>query len=300
MFKYSDNIKDYDIHELQTMLELNDPYTLEDIVDNDNILQERILINSYISDNNKRRLITFLKKVKKKLITYKQHEYSRSCIPTEQTQTQTQTLKHNQNQNQNHITINSASLNADQMYVIPTGIDGVTGVEINKIVMPNICYTISTILNNNYMYIQWNHNLYNVTIPDGTYCGKDMQMILNKTLNNINIPTNHPPRVLGDIIQTVYYNINRKMYFYSTCDEFTIYFNRMRGSDINKQQLTNVPVVRRSNRFDIETILGYNITVTSRAVTTCDLQTKLISGITNAQILHITTPVGCYNPRLFL
>ena len=42
-------VKDYDIRELKELLNLNDPYTLEDIVNNQTELQEKLLMDTGIS-----------------------------------------------------------------------------------------------------------------------------------------------------------------------------------------------------------------------------------------------------------
>ena len=50
------NSKDYDINELKDLLNLRDPYTLKDIVKNEDILREKLLLDTAVSTQKKRKL----------------------------------------------------------------------------------------------------------------------------------------------------------------------------------------------------------------------------------------------------
>jgi hypothetical protein len=53
------NISSYDINELKNILNLQDPYTLEDIVNNENTLREKLLMDHNISEDKKKDIIKF-------------------------------------------------------------------------------------------------------------------------------------------------------------------------------------------------------------------------------------------------
>ena len=48
------NSKDYDINELKDLLNLRDPYTLKDIVKNEDILREKLLLDTTVSTQKKK------------------------------------------------------------------------------------------------------------------------------------------------------------------------------------------------------------------------------------------------------
>ena len=64
------SVKDYEIQELKELLNLNEPYTLEDIVNNQTELQEKLLMDTGISQEKKSEIINFLEEVKNILIRH--------------------------------------------------------------------------------------------------------------------------------------------------------------------------------------------------------------------------------------
>jgi hypothetical protein len=62
------SINAYNINELKDMLELKDPFTIEDIVNNENVLRERLFMDSKLSKSKKNEIIKFLSQAKGKLI----------------------------------------------------------------------------------------------------------------------------------------------------------------------------------------------------------------------------------------
>jgi len=57
----------YDINELKDLFNLRDPFTLEDIVNNENMLREKLLMDAAVSEEKKMEIIRFLESVKKKI-----------------------------------------------------------------------------------------------------------------------------------------------------------------------------------------------------------------------------------------
>ena len=62
------DINSYNINELKNILNLQDPFSLEDIVNNENILREKLLTDKSISKEKRRDIIKFLDGVKDKLM----------------------------------------------------------------------------------------------------------------------------------------------------------------------------------------------------------------------------------------
>ena len=53
------NSTDYDINELKDLLNLRDPYTLKDIVKNEDELREKLLLDNAVSTQKKKEIIEF-------------------------------------------------------------------------------------------------------------------------------------------------------------------------------------------------------------------------------------------------
>ena len=53
--RFNLSVEDYNINELKALLNLNDPYTLEDIVENENELREKLLMDVGVSEEKKKR-----------------------------------------------------------------------------------------------------------------------------------------------------------------------------------------------------------------------------------------------------
>ena len=62
------NIKDYTLHEIAHLFGLKDPYTLEDIINADLTLTDRINTDGSIDKGKKKEILAFLSKAKEKLI----------------------------------------------------------------------------------------------------------------------------------------------------------------------------------------------------------------------------------------
>ena len=62
------DINEYTLTELKDLFGLKEPHTLEDIVNADNTLNERIKMDKSIDDNKKKQILEFLSKAKEKLI----------------------------------------------------------------------------------------------------------------------------------------------------------------------------------------------------------------------------------------
>ena len=61
------SINAYNINELKSMLNLQDPFTIEDIVNSENVLREKLFMDAKLSKNKKDEIIKFLSEVKGKI-----------------------------------------------------------------------------------------------------------------------------------------------------------------------------------------------------------------------------------------
>ena len=62
------NINRYGMNELKELLNLQEPYTIEDIVNKETVLQEKLLSDQAVSASKKKEILLFLNQVKIKLI----------------------------------------------------------------------------------------------------------------------------------------------------------------------------------------------------------------------------------------
>lgn len=192
------NISSYDINELKNILNLQDPYTLEDIVNNENTLREKLLMDHNISEDKKKDIIKFLDKVKKNLIEdkkkrdfrYKKSNYllndqhavlprpsngiSSSINPVPRDETTVEgTSKHTIHRllcldsrfRNNYYT----TLSTDYQVSLPTKIKNVISMELSALEFPSTYYQISKSLGNNYFWIGWTNP--RVQLDPGSYPG---------------------------------------------------------------------------------------------------------------------------------
>lgn len=178
------NIGSYTINELENILNLQDPYTLENIVNSENTLRERLLMDQNISHDKKKDIIKFLNKVKKNLIEDKKKrdfKYQKSNyllneehavlqrptngvsskinpVPRDET-TNEGTSKHtihkllcldSRFRNNYYMT-----LSTDYQVTLPTTIKNVVSMELSALEFPSTYYQISKSLGNNYFWLGW-------------------------------------------------------------------------------------------------------------------------------------------------
>ena len=71
------NIQDYSVEELKDLLNIKEPYTLEDIVNNENELREKLVVDQDVSREKKRDIIKFLESTKEILIKEKKKTFKK-------------------------------------------------------------------------------------------------------------------------------------------------------------------------------------------------------------------------------
>jgi len=201
------DIDSYNINELKNILNLQDPFTLEDIINNENLLREKLLMDDSISKEKRKDIIKFLDGVKQKLMTetkkrefkYGNGEYllneehavmarpggsiSSHINPVPRDETTVEgTSKHTIHRllcldsrfRNNYYT----TLSTNYQVTLPTTIKNVISMELSALEFPSTYFQISKSLGNNYFWIGWTNPRAQITTggggPTGTpknFCG---------------------------------------------------------------------------------------------------------------------------------
>ena len=178
----------YNINELKDLFNLHDPFTLEDIVNNENMLREKLLMDAAVSEEKKMEIIRFLESVKKKLIKdtkkrlfkYEKMDYlsgGEHAVMSRQSNVSSKinpvprdesakagTSKHTIHRllcmdsrfRNNYYT----TLSTNYQVTLPTVVKNVISMELSALEFPSTYYQISKSLGNNYFWIGWNGKKY--------------------------------------------------------------------------------------------------------------------------------------------
>lgn len=221
------NITDYDINELKDLLNLRDPYTLEDIVKNEDELREKLLLDSAVSRHKKKEIIVFLESAKELLIQKAKEAFKNenmNYVDLEDGKNEVEKTTINK-----LLCIDSrfrddydTTLSTKYTVTLPTIIKNVVSMELTALEMPDSHYQISKSKGNNFFWIKTNESnkslWYYISIPDGSYLRQQMQQIIKVQLNIAFI--NSPLVNIDEVtIKTVFSLINKKL-------SFELYFNR--------------------------------------------------------------------------
>jgi len=203
-------IQDYTDHELHDMFDLKDPYTLEDIVNADLVLNNRIIADSTMDSGKKTQILSFLTKAREKLI--QDHKIEMSHLKS----TPLHVGGSHMIQKRMHFTpgqplldtkgdpipiykkvlaINSkfrddyyGTLSTDFLLNLPTRVGRVVSMGLTGFELPNTYFQISKSMGNNFFWLGWQKSAplllkwYFIAVPDGTYSRKSMQTIINEQI----------------------------------------------------------------------------------------------------------------------
>jgi hypothetical protein len=219
------SITSYNINELKSMLNLQDPFTIEDIVNSENILREKLFMDAKLSKNKKDEIIKFLSEVKGKLIEdAKKHNFlygkqdrlsGNGHIVQERPGRSVSSLinpvprDEGANEGTSKHTIHRLlcldsrfrenyynTLSTNYNVTLPTTIKNVISMELSALEFPSTYFQISKSLGNNFFWIGWSPgpspvNLYYISIPDVNYQRIDIQRAINEQIKiALNITTN--------------------------------------------------------------------------------------------------------------
>lgn len=204
------HINEYTDNELMDLLNLSEPYSIEDIVNNENDLKEKLLMDSNISDIKKKAIGDFLSAAKLSLIERKKGDIGKAPIDK-----QVKSIN-----NKERATIEKLlcldtrfrdnyynTLSTDYTQTLPTVIKNVISMELSAFEFPNTYYQISKSIGNNYFWIQWLCPVrawvsskqvpattatplwYYISIPDGNYLRAEVVKTINDQLKLATQPT---------------------------------------------------------------------------------------------------------------
>lgn len=210
------NITDYDINELKDLLNLRDPYSLKDIVKNEDILREKLLLDTAVSNQKKKEIIAFLESVKDILIKHAQEDF-KNIMPEEIINKEHSIISRRSNtvnrlnvvprneENDSGVsnkTINKllcldsrfrdnyyTTLSTNYSLTLPTVVKNVISMELSAFELPSTYFQISKSTGNHYFWIHYKcksstqqSSWFYIPIPDGNYLRKDMENIINKQI----------------------------------------------------------------------------------------------------------------------
>ena len=183
MSNFNLSIQDYNINELKDLLNLVDPYTLEDIVNHENELREKLLMDPNVSKEKKRGISKFLQTTKAILIKLKKEEFS--SIPTDElignpnhpvpkrihnvvekinAVPRDETVADGVTKNTMHklLCLDSrfrenyyTTLSTNYTLNLPTTVKNVVSMELSALEFPTSYFQISKSLGNNYLWLRW-------------------------------------------------------------------------------------------------------------------------------------------------
>jgi len=177
-------VKDYNINELKNLLNLQDPFTLEDIVNNENVLREKLLMDNAISRGKKKEILKFLSEAKDILMKKKKQQFTSMAghelmggehvidkRPHDRTSLQSRLNAvpgdrmdgiddgHNMHRllcldsrfRNNYYT----TLSTNYTMTLPTVVKNVVSMELSALEFPSTYYQISKSIGNNFFWIVW-------------------------------------------------------------------------------------------------------------------------------------------------
>ena len=183
MSSFNLHTKDYNINELKDLLNLVDPYTLEDIVNNENELREKLLMDKNVSNDKKKAIDEFLQTTKTILIKLKKKDFVN--IPTDEligtpnhpvpkrihevvekinSVPRDETTESGVSKNTIHKLLCLDSRFRDNYYTtlstnytqtLPTVVKNVVSMELSSFEFPTTYYQVSKSIGNNYFWIHW-------------------------------------------------------------------------------------------------------------------------------------------------
>ena len=225
-------IKDYTTPELEDMFNLTPPYTLENIVNSDMELVQKISNDGSIDTGKKRQILSFLSKAKEKLAEAHKKSISQlkktNISSVDGHMVQRRNLKsHFMHGGKDHVDLHGnpkpvykkviamnskfrddyyGTLSTDFLTTLPTRIKDVVSMELSGFEFPNTYFQISKSLGNNFFWLGWQKatplilNWYYISIPDGSYERKTMQDMVNIQIQKATgLPSEQCPQCSIDV-----------------------------------------------------------------------------------------------------
>lgn len=261
------DIKSYNENELEDLLNLKQPYTLESIIENHSFLENKLLADESVDKRKKNEIKTFLLSVKDLLTNKMKRSFSdiQTSALIQQNQTILNSVGHNiteSSRGYKDLTINMMPKNeegviqkqiltkvlcissefrdnyyktksSDFTFNLPTVVKNVIQMELVSLEMPLSFYQISRELNNDYFWIKLNkkNKWYYISIPQGNYTTENIQNVLNEIINNTITVTTHNSNTKWVEISEINGKTKFKIADPDTDGTFSLYFNRERDGN---------------------------------------------------------------------
>tara|TARA_B100001057_G_scaffold420752_1_gene441281 strand:- start:2633 stop:3925 length:1293 start_codon:yes stop_codon:yes gene_type:complete len=241
------SVKDYEIRELKELLNLNEPYTLEDIVNNQTELQEKLLMDTGISQEKKTEIINFLEEVKNILIRHSKKEFEKLTKDSHNLFKKRNLLNDDNSdkiiykKTANNIISKLVSLDSrfrenynktsssNYNIILPTVLKNVVSMQLGSIEIPGTFYQITRELENNYFWIEKDTNKYYIEIPEGNYDRIGIQKTINNQISTTDISNT----------QIIISDKNGKTFFITKNEDisFNLYFNKQPYTTFKTQKV---------------------------------------------------------------
>ena len=190
MSNFNLQIKDYNINELKDLLNLVDPYSLEDIINNENELREKLLMDANVSKAKKQGISQFLRTTREILLKLKKEDFAN--LPTDElvgnpnhpipkrihdvvekinAVPRDETTVEGVSKNTMHklLCLDSrfrdnyySTLSTDYKLTLPTVIKNVVSMELSALEFPTSYFQVSKSLGNNYLWLKWSCPVRNI------------------------------------------------------------------------------------------------------------------------------------------
>ena len=267
------NINKYSLNELKELMQLDDLFTMEDVVNQEDKLREHLLADNNITLDKKERIVNFLDEAKGKLLMQAKKKFSSHEI-IKKTPGNIGHLNpiHRKGDGESHverstikrmISIDSQfrenyydTKSTDFHYTLPTTVKNVISMELSAMEIPSTFYQISRSLGNDYFWLYWGDpnttadSWYFISIPEGNYSRSEMVNIINIQIDlalEITTQTKRPIFIIDKASGHSAFAVKKESDTENSC-ELKIAFNRMRGNYI----ATHVGAVSNDDLPDID------------------------------------------------
>ena len=195
------DIKKYTLDELKDMLDLREGFTLEDVVQKEDVLRERLLADKGVTEKKKKSIVHFLENVKQKLLNIAKQQFNTTHNVIKRNHKSISvlnTISRNRDDDDNLdrstikrlISVDTQfrtnyynTKSTDFQYTLPTVIKNVVSMELCGLEIPNSYYQISRDFGNDYCWLGVGDKWYFIAIPEGNYNKKNMVTTINQQIS---------------------------------------------------------------------------------------------------------------------
>jgi hypothetical protein len=251
------NINKYNLNELMGLLSLKKDFSLQDVMENEDTLRDRLLADPGVTATKKNDIVKFLDQVKEKLAALaktrfntKHHVIKKNLNAIDELNPITRGRNDIESIDRHTIkrlvSIDTQfrddyynTKSTDFQYSLPTVIKEVISMELAALEIPSSYYQISRDLGNDYFWLHTSSNAGDkwnfISIPEGNYTRENMVKLINQ---QIGIST-----ATDDIIFLIDAKSQKSAFGLTDASKsMKLAFNRKRGTAISTQPGVSVPL----------------------------------------------------------